>query len=295
MTKIYMSFWSNGVKAPRTNKDLWKLSLALANKHYNEAHLITDNKGYELLKDLPFKSFINILDDIPNYPDLWCLGKIYAYYYACQQGDFLHLDNDVLLWEPLPDWLINSDIFVQSYDWEIYKDGEVSQSYNIENINNVLKLNIPREWQEIIDKKESLMTYNMGIFGGKNKDLIKGYCEYVFSMINDKKYEKFWMTSINHPIGKSKYMPHLVKSCMLEQANLGIFLLEKNIIPKMLFSTLGDDSNTTFKKYTHLMSSKNNPEVIRRIKKRVSKNPYDLSPVNCSPDDWSKMFKSFTN
>jgi hypothetical protein len=287
-----MSFWSNGVKAPRTNKDLWKLSVALANKHYNEVHLITDNKGYELLKDLPFKSFINILDTVPNYPDLWCLGKIYAYYYACQQGDFLHLDNDVLLWEKLPEDLTSSEIFVQSYDFQIYRNNKVCFSYDIESINNIIKCELPKEWQDIIDNKINLMTYNMGIFGGKNKELIKSYCEYVFNMVNDKKYENFWNTSISRPLGNSNNMPHLVKSCMVEQGNLGIFLKNNNIIPKMLFDTLWDDDNTTYRKYTHLMISKTQPDVIERVKNRVSKTPYDLTPVGCTPQQWSSKRKS---
>jgi len=284
-----MSFWSSGVKAPKQNMDIWKLSLALAKKHYNQVYLITDDNGYDVLKNLPFDGFIKILNDVPQFPDLWCLGKIYAYYYACQEGNFLHLDNDVFLWEKLPEALTDSDIFVQSQDFEIYKNGRVCYSYNIEDINNIIKSQLPNDWQDIIDNKKNIMTYNMGIFGGKNKNLIKEYCEYIFNMVNNKDYEKFWNTSIKRPVTTgSNNMPHLIKSCMLEQGNLGIICKKNNLIPSMLINNLCDDQCETYRKYTHLMNAKKNIKVVERLRERVSKEPYDLEPLNCSKQEWNK-------
>lgn len=282
-----MSFWSNGIRASKQNLDLWKLSLALAKKHYNRVDLITDSNGYELLKDLPFSNFIKVLDDIPNYKDLWCLGKIYAYLYAANQGEsFLHLDSDVFLWTKLPDDFENSKMFCQSEDFQIYKDGKKCYSYNIESIKNFLNTEIPFDWQEIINNKEELKTYNMGIFGGADLNFIKGYCDYVLDMVNNKDYNNLWNTNISISFGGNIY-PHVVKSCMIEQANLGIYCKKNNIIPKLLFEKSWDENSESYKKYTHLMMSKRDPEILNRIKNRVAKEPYNLEPNNCTKEQWN--------
>ena len=78
----------------------------------------------------------------------------------------------------------------------------------------------------------------------------------------------------------------LTKSCFVEQGNLAIFCKNNNITPSMLFNDPEDISKTTYKKYTHLMSTKNIPTVIDNITQRVSQVPYNLEPKDVSIDHW---------
>jgi|LakMenEpi03Aug12_release.lakeMendotaPanAssembly.Ray.scaffolds.fasta_scaffold96938_2 hypothetical protein len=272
---IFMSFWTGGQKSSNQNLDMWKLSLALAQKHYKNVYLISDNVGCEVLKDLPFTSFINVLNDIPkNLSKIWCLGKIYAYKYACQmRKPFLHLDSDVFLWEPLPNKLLYSRIFAQSPDIEIFEKEHIAY-FNFELIKN---LEIPDVWKDlIIIKKINFLPYNMGIFGGFDTDLISRYCEFAIKMAENPKYKKIWDSELNS----------LSVSCMIEQTNLSIFLYINDAKIEVFYDDFADKNNKTYKKYTHLMLLKNNNKIKNSIKQRVNQNPYDLRVKNVPIEKW---------
>lgn len=279
--KVYMSLWTNGIGFLNTHINLWKLSLALTQKHYGEVNLITNSVGYDIMKNLPFSNFYVELDDIPNYPTVWSLGKIYAYQYACSIGQpFLHLDADVLLWEPLPESLVNSNIFTQSYDHKINEN----KNYDIYRLQADCNAVVPQEWLNNI----GLTAYNMGIFGGSDTTLINSYCDFVIDMINDPMYHNLW----TNPPGTlsasqtDRFSSPSTKSCLVEQGNLAIFCKNNNITPSLLFEEMSDPEKITYKKYTHLTTQKNESIILERITNRVSQNPYDLDVRDVPIEDW---------
>lgn len=287
---VYMSFWTKGFRSDQLDINFWKLSFALAKKHYKKVHLVTDKKGSELLKDLPFESIsldLNDLDDI-NSGKVWSLGKIYTYYKIAEKGPFLHLDSDVLLWEPLPVDLLNSEIFTQSLDFDLYED------YSIKKFNRQYDLNflkvmglgfIPDPWQELIDNKKEIQIYNVGIFGGQNTNFIKGYAEFALNMIKNEKYKKLFESDYHHSLYGDAI---LANSCCLEQLNLSLFN-EKyyNLKINTLLKDMSDPDNRSFKKYTHLLRTKSNKMVQEAISMRVSQEPYflELNP-NITIEQW---------
>ena len=272
MLEVYMSLDGRGIRAWETDISSWKLSLALANKHYSKVHLICDSIGYDLLKDLPFTSFSTVLDDLPSFPLIWMLPKIYAYNIAASKGKpFLHLDSDVFLWESLPKKLLNSRIFAQSED-----NPFSSYVYDFD----VFKTKIPDIWKKYQKSSDLIIPYNMGIFGGKDTEIIKKYSQFVLDMVNDPKLEITWRTPLKN---------ELPKNCLLEQGNLAIFLYENNIKINTLLEDLADTKNLSHKKYTHLMGGKNNPDIINNIKARVSQIPYDLKPRGVSIQKWKGL------
>ena len=278
---VFMSFWSGGSKSCKQNLDMWKLSLALAKKHYKNVFLISDDDGCDLLKDLPFDLFINKLNNIPkDLSTIWCLGKIYAYKYACEfNSPFLHLDSDVFLWEPLPKKLLHSRIFAQSKDIKIFEKNNMAYFDFFKTKRYGHKL--PNVWEELIIKRKiNFHPYNVGIFGGFDLQSIKEYSKFAIEIAENDE---------NKPLWNIEEISSLSKSCMVEQGNLAIFCYINNIKVETLYEDLEDKENKSYKKYTHLMLLKNNYKIKKSIKKRVSQNPYDLIVKNVPIERWHSV------
>ena len=264
-----MSLWTKACRKWDENKSMWKLSLALANKHYGKVHLISDKLGCKFLKNLPFASFSEELESIPNFSSIWSLGKIYAYRTAAQNGHFLHLDGDVFLWEPLPEDLINSDIFAQSPD-AAFDDGPYK-------MNSFEK--IPKIWEKYKNNSTLIKPYNMGIFGGRDVKSIQKYCNFVLDMINDPNFKETW---------ENNQQNHVQKACLIEQGNLGIFLYENNLKINTLLKSLDDKENLSYKKYSHIMPQKESEVMRQNIIRRLNQNPYNLIPKDVPIEKWNK-------
>lgn len=287
---VYMSFWTKGFRADQLNINFWKLSLALARKHYKKVHLVTDSRGAELLKDLPFESFSLDLNDLYNINSgkVWSLGKIYTYYKIAKNGPFLHLDSDVLLWEKLPEELLDSEIFAQSLDFNLYEDYSI-QKFNRQYDLNFLKVMglgfIPEAWQELINNKKQIPIYNVGIFGGQNIKFLHEYSDFSLNMIKDRRYNTLFESDYHHAIYGDAI---LANSCCLEQLNLSLFN-EKyyNLKINTLLKNMEDLDNRSFKRYTHLLRMKSNKTVQDSIASRVAVEPYllDLNP-NITISEW---------
>lgn len=270
--KTYMSLWTKGLGFNNTHLNVWKLSLALAKKHYTSVELITDSDGYEIMQNLPFSNFHIELDNIPQYSTMWCLGKIYAYKYACSVNEpFLHLDGDVLLWEALPTNLINSPIFAQSKDYSMGSN----DIYNAQKLQLDSGCAVPGDWLF----NNGVTTYIMAIFGGSNTALINEYCDFVINMINNPLYNNLWLSNIGS----------VSKSCLTEQGNLGIYCKNNNVIPAVLFEDNLDSQKLTYKKYSHIANQKGNPILLDRIANRISQEPYDLMPRDVPIEEWHSI------
>lgn len=271
-----MSLYSGGIRSWECDLDMWKLSLALAKKHYNKVHLICDTDGASFLKDLPFDSFIVELDNMPNFPLVWAMGKIYAYRIACNYNKpFLHIDSDVFLWEPLPDSLISSNLIAQSKD-SPFNCFVYDYSY--------FKTKLPDLWIESKSYARDVVVYNMGIFGGHDVPNIRNYSNLAISMIEDPQLKCTWETPVYNDRGVQS---ELAKNCLLEQGTFAIYLHKNNLTVNTLFHDLHDGANLTYLKYTHLMGDKRVPEVRGRIKRRIAQTPYHLDVRHVTPEVWS--------
>jgi hypothetical protein len=123
----------------------------------------------------------------------------------------------------------------------------------------------------------------MGIFGGKDINNIKKYCEFVLSIVNDPQLKDTW---------DSHGEMHIQKNCLIEQGNLGIFLYENNLKINTLLKSLDDKENLSYKKYSHLMMQKESEVIRQNITKRLNQNPYDLEPKNVPIEQWNKNFNA---
>lgn len=160
------------------------LSFYLAKKHFGKTCLYTDPEGHFILCEqlnLPFDEVIIELDNLnSNCSFWWTLGKIFTY--GKINEPFIHLDNDVFIWEKPDARLLDSDLFAQNPE---YFTSE-SNYYKPIEFETALLANgwLPKEWIFIRnlygDYQKSI---NTGIYGGKNNDFIQFCSELVFEII----------------------------------------------------------------------------------------------------------------
>lgn len=244
--KPYFSYWSGGY-AKWNNKlvepltfQSFDIAVKLALKHYGEAHFVTDSLCAEVFKEIPFTSVEVILDDLPKeYTKTWALGKIYAYQHIALKGDpFVHIDNDVFLWKPLPVDLICAPIFAQS--------PEPINSYSYK-IHDFYK-NCPKKYLASKVKKNNFAP-NVGVVGGKDLGFFYNYSRSAISLILDPKNKSYWTKDFGLVTWR--------KAVISEQYYMGICasFYKKNIT--YLFPKNDSYSEKCYQLgYTHLMGSK---------------------------------------
>lgn len=91
--------------------------------------------------------------------------------YSAQKEPFLHIDNDVFIWQNFPDRVIDAEVVCQSL--------EMIDNFSLTDYTSAvdyIKKHIGAAPQIIIDSKCKTAA-NMGIFGGNNLDFIQQYCK----------------------------------------------------------------------------------------------------------------------
>lgn len=190
LPKFYMSYWSGGYHGWNNQKasdfllNTYKLSANLILKHYGEVSLITDSVSKKYFEHMPFTSVDTILDEFKiskEYEKVWSLGKIFIYKYLSLKGSpFIHIDNDVFLWKPLPIKLIKSNLFAQSAETKIDYFYRLNDFYK----------RCPRKY--IAQYNRPNYAPNAGIIGGSNLGFIYKYSSSALEMVLDPINKKFW-------------------------------------------------------------------------------------------------------
>ena len=255
--KIYLSYWPNGYIGGMNEEvmNMHKLCVYLINKIYGECHLMTDKRGKEMLKNLPFTTISTDLEIISNVKTHnWALGKLYTYFILSKYGiNFLHVDYDVFLWKPLPDFFIQQPILAQSVDY--HTNFYCEEIFQKEAKNKYLA--------NKINKNE--IAYNMGVFGGKDLDFISKYSESAIELTLDKQNENCF-TSMKNCFRSSV-------ACFCEQMYLRIAEQHYNKKINCLFGNERDEKVmerlAVQYGYTHLIGGKSDPIAHKKIKKRI--------------------------
>jgi hypothetical protein len=232
-------------------KDLFKLSLYLANKNYGEVTLITDNNGYDFLKDLPFykiEKYLNIINEV--HSDNWALGKLYAYKFITEKNmPFLHLDYDAFLWNRFSDIFLQSEVFTQQEETflDYYNLDILYQDKNV-NLYDIRK-----------EKAKDSKAYNMGIFGGTNTKMLNKYAKNAIDFTLDKNNILCF--------SKMKTVFHSSVACVCEQYYLSEICHNYNVPVTVL---LPEETKQRQEKaleigYTHLQGLKKEQKIKDRI------------------------------
>ncbi len=193
--KIIQSFWSKPIRSKDNSDGIfrdkggwseriyfymsWTLSCLKFKEIYGNIELITDKYGKELLCDileLPFTSVkveLNCLDTYNH--NLWALGKIYSY--SVQDVPFLHVDNDIFVWDKFPEQLLNAGLICQNLEVNYPHSNEYFLL-----LEDLFEF-IPESIRLLRKKEKGLTQINAGILGGNNISFIKEYAKKAFEFI----------------------------------------------------------------------------------------------------------------
>jgi len=161
----------------------WALSCLQFRKYYEEVELVTDKEGYELLIDkmqLPYTNVRVVLDDLKDYhPDLWALGKIYAY--QIQEKPFIHADADIIIWDKFSQDFEDSSLLCQSKE-----EGDSFNRYYSSIFRPIVKCFsfYPGVLDRSIALNKAIKAVSMGIVGGHHLDFFAAYTRMAFEMVD---------------------------------------------------------------------------------------------------------------
>jgi hypothetical protein len=227
------------------------LACNVVKQHYDEVYFYTDERGYEwitpYLEQLPFTSIEVVMDNI-NWlsDDCWSLSKIYVY--SLQKEPFIHIDNDVFIWEKFSEELVKKDFLFQEIEY--INDGYFFYLEAIEFFKNIL----PKEIT-IYDG-----AFNCGVFGcftNESLELIKKYYEVAYEFVKKTKEIPSTSDGLKRKLS-SVFIEQLFIYSLIMDSNLKYEILRK--YPLMEYKI----------KYTHQLSmTKRNEVVENMIRDRV--------------------------
>lgn len=161
------------------------LSIYCASRHFREVQFISTSWGVDLITQLglPVTSCSTKLDEIKHISRFfWAYGKLLAY---CEQDKpFVHIDNDVFLWKPLPNRILNARLCFQS-----------REPFNQPGYSYYRKLKpcfkkTPVKPQVIVENEVRDYAYNCGICGGNDLSIFEIWrqcsAEYIFAFDNQR-------------------------------------------------------------------------------------------------------------
>jgi hypothetical protein len=164
------------------------LSVETARPHFKGTRLVTDRVGAEMLVDAVGLDFDDVRLDLSEIDycdsDWWNLGKVQAY--RVQDEPFVHIDNDVFLWNGLPERLVKADVLAQCP--EHFTD--VSDYYRLDELEALRRYPygwLPKEveWCRSLYGVHQL-SLNTGIYGGRRVDFIQYCAELMFEMLEHR-------------------------------------------------------------------------------------------------------------
>lgn len=262
----------------------WVLSVELAKKHYSDTALFTDDQGAKMLVDgigLEFDYVSTELNGLNNYdPSWWAIGKIYTY--RAQQTPFTHIDNDVFLWNALPERMLSAPLLAQNPEYFIVGH---SKTYKLDKFEAATKriknACIPEEWKwcrSVFGKHQK--AFSCGIFGGNRVDFINYYADLAIKLI-DSLPDEFTLSTTDNMISFTVILEqYLLSTCIDYQKNLADSPY-KDLDIQCLFTFESALNDAAKLGYTHLIAnSKNNQVFADRLAARV-KNDYPQHYKRC--------------
>lgn len=162
--KAIHSLWTDTRDFALTRDSAIVMSAAAAytNRAFAKTELITDCKGLQIAERLgwEFTGYSTRLQEFcpPYAKHVWALGKIAAQ--SWQAEPFIHIDNDVLMFNPPPRRILNAQLAVQGFD-------EPEGYYGPERA----------LLAEACGFTPGVAAYNTGIIAWRDPAICKSYCE----------------------------------------------------------------------------------------------------------------------
>jgi hypothetical protein len=276
---VYLSYWSFNEFDIDNLSDKMKMTLActrlsyyFASLHYENVYMVTDSKSKCLFEDIPFNDIYVELDDLNNmderYNRYWSISKIKTVEFASKKGrPFMHIDYDVFLPKPLPDFLFEGDVFCQNPEpIGVFKNYNVDVMYKKYKYLGYASTRVEN-------------AYNTGLLGFTNVDFANKFATSALEFTFHK--DNTWALDVYHE--KNNYNGKFAEidestekvsglQCVLwnEQYYIGCAIESEGVKVICHFDGYDQFENDKVKKengwgYSHLMSGKEDPAVIKQI------------------------------
>lgn len=255
----------------------WVLSVETARKHYPRTALYTDDAGARLLVDklgLGFEQVHTSLNALSHYdPDWWTLGKVQTY--RVQTEPFVHIDNDVFLWEPLPPETESAGVFAQNA--EHFAHG--IWHYHPEEFEGPLASCpggwLPEEWRWYRSADLPQRGENCGVFGGHRIDFVQHYASQALKLIDHPGNQPAWVAMQNKRFNTILVEQYVLSAC-LEYHACRPDSPYRGIEIKYVFGSLEEAFDPKLSSrigYTHLLGpSKREQDNADRLERRVKRD-----------------------
>lgn len=285
-------------------KYLWlstAYSCYCAKRHHKKVELLTDGYGYAMLIDrlqLPYNDATATIDSIANEDHrLWVLGKLLAF--QNQTTPFIHIDNDVYLWQTLPSK--ESNFLITQSRIRIPENYKATLRQVFEHFNYL---------PECIEKRgipQNFLVINAGIIGGNNLDFFQEYCSLARAFVEKN---KTCLAKINVGLFNTILDEYLF-TCLAEEKNQKVSFLFDVPVEDSFTATVRFNLVPFMDKYVHLIgSAKRNQYACEQLEyrfrfefpqeyKRVSNVLFDMCPpdsklnIHDDPEKWQQVKKSF--
>ena len=242
------------------------LAIFCASRHFKEVQFISSDWGIDVIKQLglPITSYSNKLNELKTIPrEFWAYGKILAYNEQTQP--FVHLDNDVFLWDPLPDRILKARLCFQS------KEPFALPGYEWYNSLRKCWNKAPSRPQSIVDNPVFDHAYNCGICGGHDLEFFKEWMEnskaYIFAPENQEHFFK-------------KYKKIIIHQNLWHEQYFATSLIKKHDLRKQVRVLLKDPmdlQSQTDCSYTHIWgNTKQSPGDMALVQIRILEKDTEL-------------------
>ena len=238
------------------------LSVSLSKNYASKIIIYTDYYGKfilsRILDDVSFNTeILNIYCNSLSI-DRWAVPKLYVM--NNQKKPFVHIDHDVFLWENVLNIGTESNLVVQSFEFDnffpgFYKELFVNYISNNENKHDFLI-------NHLIEN--DFAGYNCGFINAKDIDFIKKWTDFGIDLNNNYKN--------NFRFIDCTFVEQFALYVLVKEFNIKI----QEIIPMVSYEKDGEIllEYEDKSKYTHLMGAKNKPETAKKIENKLK----DLFP-----------------
>lgn len=229
--KAVQTFWSGrkdllinsfGWMHPQYHLMSWALSCLTLKENFEEVVMYTDSAGYGLFNDklqLPYTKIIKQYDNLECHEYHWAYAKLLTYYF--QEKPFIHVDGDIFLPNRLNKDLQHAELITQNK--------EIGTSYYKTFVDRILHRGInTKPYLRSCLERESIPSYNAGIFGGNDIEFIKKYCQEAFDFIEENNIDKANCKNIdgNHNI----LFEQILFACLAEEKGKRVTtIIDRNI------------------------------------------------------------------
>lgn len=263
--KAVYSYWEDfetktngGFRSIREMALMLTLSVLESKKQFSSVEFYTTTYGQKIVEDykIPFDKVHVVLDELTGLidPEHWAYAKIYVY--SLQTEPFIHIDNDVIIWDKLPNHILKSPLFFQNKEHLKEHQGYISLLRTVK----MLHPDYQKQGFKVTQIVDSGVkwAYNCGVVGGNDLNTIREWKEIVDQyLFSNKVYWKKVEDKHSH-------------NHLFEQYFISSLIQLKSMRVNTL---LGDDfmrSAVRDFRYTHLWGEvKRDPKVIDKVKERL--------------------------